>query len=60
MLDLPILLNGNNYSANMIKKVSVHVGVRSEVKSLKLGDYLRSHISTVVSIRNLAFVDRYK
>jgi prepilin-type N-terminal cleavage/methylation domain-containing protein len=60
VLDLPVVLNGNNYSANMIKKVTVHVGVRSEVKSLKLGDYLRSHISTVVSIRNLAFVDRYK
>jgi hypothetical protein len=60
VLDLPVQIGANNYSANMIKKVSVHVGVRSEVKSLKLGDYLRSHISTVVSIRNMAFVDRYK
>jgi hypothetical protein len=28
--------------------------------SLKLHDYLRNHLSTVVSIRNLAFVDRYQ
>jgi hypothetical protein len=58
--DLPLLLNGVTYSANQIRKANVHVGVRSEVKSLKDNDYLRSHVSTVVSLRNLAFVDRYK
>ena len=58
--DLPLTLNGVTYSANQIRKANVHVGVRSEVKSLKENDYLRSHVSTVVSLRNLAFVDRYK
>ena len=60
LVDLPYTLNGATYSANQIRKVGVHVGVRSEAMSMRVHDYLRSHISTVVSIRNLAFVDRYK
>jgi hypothetical protein len=48
------------YSANQIRKVNVHIGVRSETMSMRVHDYLRSHMSTVVSIRNLAYVDRYK
>jgi hypothetical protein len=47
------------YSANQIRKVNLHVGVRSEVKSVRANDYLRNHLSTVVSLRNLAYVDRY-
>ena len=47
------------YSANQIRKVNLHVGVRSEVISPRVNDYLRNHLSTVVSLRNLAFVDRY-
>lgn len=58
--DLPYALNGVTYSANQIRKVGVHIGVRSETMSIRLHDYLRNHLSTVVSIRNLAFVDRYK
>jgi prepilin-type N-terminal cleavage/methylation domain-containing protein len=58
--DLPVALNGVTYSANQIRKVSLRIGVRSENMSLKLHDYLRNHLSTVVSIRNLAFVDRYQ
>jgi Tfp pilus assembly protein PilW len=58
--DLPYPLNGVTYSANQIRKVAVHIGVRSETMSTRLHDYLRNHLSTVVSIRNLAFVDRYK
>jgi prepilin-type N-terminal cleavage/methylation domain-containing protein len=58
--DLPITLNGATYSPNQIRKANVHIGVRSETMSTKTQDYLRSHISTVVSLRNLAFVDRYK
>jgi len=59
VLDLPTVIGANTYSANQIKKVTLHVGVRSENKSLRINDYMRSHVSTVVSIRNLAFVDRY-
>jgi hypothetical protein len=58
--DLPYATNGVTYSANQIRKVAVHIGVRSEAMSMRLHDYLRNHLSTVVSIRNLAFVDRYK
>jgi type II secretory pathway pseudopilin PulG len=47
------------YSANQIRKVNLHVGVRSEVISPRLNDYMRNHLSTVVSLRNLAYVDRY-
>lgn len=57
---LPYTVNGTTYSANQIRKVALHIGVRSETMSLRLHDYLRNHLSTVVSIRNLAFVDRYK
>ena len=56
----PLAMNGVVYSSNQIRKANVHVGVRSETMSLRVHDYLRSHISTVVSLRNLAFVDRYK
>jgi len=58
--DLPLSLNGVTYSPNQIRKANVHVGVRSETMSLRVHDYLRSHLSTVVSLRNLAFVDRYR
>jgi hypothetical protein len=47
------------YSPNQIRKVNVHVGVRSENVNPRTGDYLRQHLSTVISIRNLAFVSRY-
>jgi len=58
--NLPFALGAVTYSANQIRKVSLQIGVRSETMSLKLHDYLRSHLSTVVSIRNLAYVDRYQ
>jgi len=58
--DLPLSLNGVTYSANQVRKANVHIGVRSETMSLRTKDYLRTHTSTVVSLRNLAFVDRYK
>ncbi len=47
------------YSANQIRKVNVHVGVRSEAISARANDYMRNHLSTVISLRNLAYVDRY-
>jgi Tfp pilus assembly protein PilW len=51
---------GTTYSANQIRKVSVHIGVRSENMSTRTHDFLRNQLSTVVSIRNLAYVDRYQ
>jgi Prokaryotic N-terminal methylation motif len=52
--------DGTVYTASQIRKVNVHVGVRSEAMSTKQHDYLRNHLSTVVSLRSLAYVDRYK
>lgn len=57
---LPHTANSVLYSANQIRKVNIRVGVRSEVKSSRTNDYVRNYLSTVVSIRNLAFVDRYQ
>jgi hypothetical protein len=56
---LPYTVNGLTYTSNMIKKVNIHLGVRSEDKSQRTNDYIRSHISTSVGVRSLASVDRY-
>jgi Tfp pilus assembly protein PilW len=48
------------YNANQIRKANVHVGVRSEEKSARQNDYIRQELSTIVDLRNLAFVDRYR
>jgi hypothetical protein len=48
------------YSANLIRKVNLHVGVRSDELSAGKDDYIRNHLSTVVAIRSLAFVNRYQ
>lgn len=58
--DLPYTANSVTYSASQVRKANIHVGVRSETKSAKINDYLRNHLSTVISLRNLAYVDRYK
>ena len=48
------------YNSGQIRKVNIHVGVRSEVISKPNQDYVRIHISTSVDVRSLASVDRYK
>ena len=62
--DIPSLpytdaVTGVKYYNNMIKKVNVHVGVRSESISKPAQDYVRNHISTAVDVRSLASIDRY-
>ena len=47
------------YTSNQIRKVNIHVGVRSETISRPTEDYVRNHISTAVDVRSLASVDRY-
>ncbi len=47
------------YNSNQIRKVNVHMGVRSEVISRQARDYVRNHISTAIDVRSLASVDRY-
>jgi Tfp pilus assembly protein PilW len=58
--DLPYTANSVTYTASQIRKVNAHLGVRSETKARKTNDYLRNHVSTVISLRNLAYVDRYQ
>jgi prepilin-type N-terminal cleavage/methylation domain-containing protein len=50
---------GVTYNSNQIRKVNIHVGVRSETISRPIGDYVRNHLSTSVDVRSLASVDRY-
>jgi len=47
------------YTENMIRKVNLHIGVRSETKSKPADDYVRNHISTSVNVRSLTAKDRY-
>jgi hypothetical protein len=56
---LPTTVNGVTYTSNMIKKVNIHMGVRSEALSKPTMSYVRNHINTAVGIRSLAAVDRY-
>ena len=57
---LPYTANTVTYGPSQIRKVNIHLGVRSELKSPKSNDYLRNHVSTVISLRNLAYVSRYQ
>ena len=57
---LPYDLNGLTYTANQIRKANVHVGVRSERLSVQANDYVRNHVSTIISIRDLATLSRYQ
>jgi prepilin-type N-terminal cleavage/methylation domain-containing protein len=47
-------------TASEIRKVNLQIGVRSEDKVTQIGDYLRTELNTEVSLRNLAFVNRYQ
>ena len=47
------------FSPNQIRKVNIHVGVRSELIARPTQDYIRNHISTSVDVRSLASIDRY-
>ena len=53
---VPFTLAGVLYTPNQIRKINVHLGVRSETMSAQRGDYVRTHLNTVVSVRSLAYV----
>ncbi len=57
---VPFALNGVVYTPNQIRKVNLHLGVRSETVSSQRRDYLRTHLNTVVSVRSLAYISRYQ
>jgi type II secretory pathway pseudopilin PulG len=48
------------FGPSQIRKANLHVGVRAEDKSARQKDYIRNHLSTIIDLRNLAYVDRYK
>ena len=54
----PYSANSINYTENQIRKVNIHVGVRSEQISKPSQDYVRNHITTSVNVRSLAAVDK--
>ena len=56
---LPYTLSGVTYTEGMIRKVNLHIGVRSETMSKPNNDYVRNHVSTSVNLRSLSAVDRY-
>jgi hypothetical protein len=58
--DVPFTASGLTFNASQIRKVNLKVGVRSEEKSRSTGDYMRHYITTVASLRNLAYVAEYK
>jgi hypothetical protein len=45
---------------NQIRKVNLEVGVRSEDLSTQSQKYSRSRVKTQISLRSLAFVNRYE
>ena len=56
---VPVTIAGKSFGANQIRKANLRMAVRSEAKSSVRADYLRNTINTVVSLRSLAYVDRY-
>lgn len=58
--DLPYTVGADTFTSNQIRKVNLRVGVRSEEKSRSTGDYMRHYVTTVTSLRNLAYVAEYK
>ena len=56
---LPYTLNAIVYTESQIRKVNLHVGVRSETISNPTQDYVRNHVTTSVNVRSLAAVDKY-
>lgn len=56
---VPVTIGGVLYTPNQIRKVNLHVGVRSEEQT-RQRDYIRNQLNTVISVRNLAYVSRYQ
>jgi prepilin-type N-terminal cleavage/methylation domain-containing protein len=57
---LPAVIAGNNYSSNQIRMVNLHMGVRADMMSVRTKNFVRDHVSTAISIRDLASLNRYQ
>lgn len=60
ILDVPYTVSGSTFTSSQIRKVNLKVGVRSEEKSRSTKDYMRHYVTTVTSLRNLAYTPEYK
>jgi len=60
VVDVPFTVGPDTFTSNQIRKVNIKIGVRSEEKSRSTGDYMRHYVTTVASLRNLAYVAEYK
>lgn len=58
--DVPFTAGSDTFTSSQIRKVNLRVGVRSEEKSRSTGDYMRHYVTTVASLRNLAYVAVYQ
>jgi hypothetical protein len=58
--DVPYTAGSDTFTASQIRKVNLRVGVRSEEKSRSTGDYMRHYVTTVTSLRNMAYVAEYQ
>lgn len=58
--DVPFTVGTDIFTSSQIRKVNLKVGVRSEEKSRSTRDYMRHYVTTVASLRNLAYVAEYK
>ena len=58
--DVPFTAGPDTFTSSQIRKVNLKVGVRSEEKSRSTNDYMRHYVTTVASLRNLAYVAEYK
>lgn len=57
--DVPFTAGSDTFTSSQIRKVNLRIGVRSEEKSRSTGDYMRHYVTTVASLRNLAYVPVY-
>jgi prepilin-type N-terminal cleavage/methylation domain-containing protein len=57
---VPVIIGGKMFGASQIRKANLRVAVRSETRSTAVNDYLRNTATTVVSLRSLAYSDRYQ
>jgi prepilin-type N-terminal cleavage/methylation domain-containing protein len=57
---VPVVIGGKSFGTSQIRKVNLRVAVRSETRLSAQNDYLRNTATTVVSLRSLAYVDRYE
>lgn len=58
--DVPFTVGATVFNSSQIRKVNIKVGVRSEEKSRSTKDYMRHYVTTVTSLRNLAYTPEYK